>query len=247
MDPLRVSPARTRLAELSVVLPCYDEAANAARVVTAAHTVAASLAERFEVVVVDDGSRDGTADAVRALALPEVVIVQHRRNRGYGAALRSGLGAARFEWVFYTDGDGQFDLQQLDHFLSHRENGVVLAGYRSPRADGSWLRSLNGAGWTALTNAALDLRVRDVNCAFKLFPRELLRQVPLSSRGAAIDAEILAGARRLGVPVRQVPVQHRARTGGTATGARPAVIARALLELAQLYAQTRFRPDRLAS
>lgn len=235
------------LDELSLVLPCFNEEANIASVVRAAVRVGRRVARRIEVIVVDDGSRDASRARVGALGLSEVVLVTHEHNRGYGAALASGLRAARFEWIFYTDGDGQFDLEQLEPFLSRRRKGAVLAGYRHPRADGSVMRSLNGAGWTALTNAALGLGVRDVNCAFKLFPRSLIERTAFVSCGAAIDAEILATARSEGFPVWQAPVRHQARTAGVATGAKPAVMARAILELARLYAQTRFRPERLAS
>ena len=148
--------------------------------------------------------------------------------------------------MFYTDGDGQFDLRQLNVFLASLARPgaprTVLAGYRHPRRD-SLVRTLNGRGWTALANAALGLGVRDVNCAFKLLPRELLARAPLSSRGAAIDAEILAEARRAGYAIAQAPVEHQPRTHGRASGANPAVMARALVELLQLRWRHRSERD----
>jgi len=225
------------LGELSIVLPCHDEAPNVEAVVRAACDAARTVAARWEIVVVDDGSVDGTGERVRALAARQdrIRLVRHERNRGYGAALKSGFREARYDHVFYTDGDGQFDLSQLAGFLAApgRRPGAVLAGYRHPRRD-SLLRALNGRSWTALANATLGLGVRDVNCAFKLFPRELLAATPLSSRGAAIDAEILAEARRRGYPIDEAPVEHRPRRHGRQSGARPVVIARALLELWEL-------------
>lgn len=234
LAPPRCAPV---LGELSIVLPCHDEAENVETVVRAACQAASAVASRWEVVVVDDGSADGTADRVRALASAQASIrlVRHTHNQGYGAALKSGFREARYDHVFYTDGDGQFDLGQLASFLGApgRQPGTVLAGYRHPRRD-SLLRSLNGRSWTALANATLGLGVRDVNCAFKLFPRELLAATPLSSRGAAIDAEILAEARWRGYPIAEAPVEHRPRRHGRQSGARPAVIARALFELWEL-------------
>ena len=234
-------PGPHALRELSIVLPCHDEADNVEAVVRAACSAAGSVASRWEVVVVDDGSLDGTGDRVRALmnggetARDTIRLVTHPRNLGYGAALRSGFREARYDHVFYTDGDGQFDLGQLRTFLAApgRRPGAVLAGYRHPRRD-SLLRSLNGRSWTALANATLGLGVRDVNCAFKLFPRELLAATPLSSSGAAIDAEILAEARRLGYPIEEAPVEHRPRRHGRQSGAHPRVIALAVVELLRL-------------
>lgn len=199
-----------------------------------AHSAASRVAREFEVVVVDDGSVDDTAAQVDALGLDEVIVVRHAQNQGYGAALRTGFRTARHSWVFYTDGDGQFDLTQLEPFVRQAREGSVLAGYRSPRADASLLRSINGHGWTTLTNATLGLGMRDVNCAFKLFPRFLLDQVPMASRGAVIDAELLWAARRMGLPIVQLPVRHSPRRHGEATGARPSVVLRALWELALL-------------
>jgi glycosyltransferase involved in cell wall biosynthesis len=219
---------------LSIVLPCYNEAMSIGPVVKQACASAAAIAREFEVVVVDDGSVDGTAARVTELGFENVIVVRHPRNQGYGAALRTGFRTARHGWVFYTDGDGQFDLTQLEPFVRQAREGTVLAGYRSPRADASLLRSINGRGWTTLTNATLGLGMRDVNCAFKLFPRSLLDQVPMASRGAVIDAEILWAARRMGLPIVQLPVKHSPRRHGQATGARPSVVLRALWELALL-------------
>lgn len=219
--------------QLSVVLPCYNEGRNVARAVREAAHAASRLAATYEIVVVDDGSTDDTCQVAEALRteVPEIRVVRHPVNRGYGSALRSGFRAARYEWVFYTDGDAQFDSRQL---LRVRDaiGKDVLAGYRSPRRDGSWQRTLLGRAWTSLTNAVLDLEIRDTNCAFKLFPKTLLDDIPMHSKGAAIDAEILSEARRRGWSITQVPVEHRPRAHGSATGARPAVMALAMLELA---------------
>ena len=159
----------------------------------------------------------------------------HRTNQGYGAALRSGFREARYAQVFYTDGDGQFDLAQLQSFVAvDRDEDTVLAGYRPPPAGLAAAQperaELDGAG----ERGARPRASRDVNCAFKLFPRELLAVTPLSSRGAAIDAEILAEARRRGYPIAEAPVDHRPRFHGRPSGARPRVIARALVELFRL-------------
>lgn len=219
--------------QLSVVLPCYNEGRNVERAVREAAEAASSIAASYEIVVVDDGSTDDTSQVAEALRaeVPEIRVVRHSVNRGYGTALRTGFRAARFEWVFYTDGDGQFDSRQLASMRDAIGNDV-LAGYRSPRRDGSWRRTMLGRAWTGLTNAVLDLRIRDTNCAFKVFPKTLLDAIPMHSTGAAIDAEILNEARRRGWGITQRPVEHRPRAHGSATGANPTVMARAVLELA---------------
>ncbi|MEM9070773.1 MAG: glycosyltransferase family 2 protein [Myxococcota bacterium] len=241
--------------ELSLILPCYNEGPNVDRAVQEAFETAKEVASAFEIVVVDDGSADDTADRARALqkTIPELVLVQHPVNRGYGAALRTGFRAARFPWVFYTDGDAQFDSRQLCDVVDQVQEGAVLAGYRSPRQDHSVLRTGLGRAWTFLANASLGLAVADVNCAFKVFPKALLDAIPMESQGAAIDAEILAEARHRGLPIRQVPVAHRPRVAGRATGARADVMLLAVWELARVarrlarQPQTRLRPVRLAS
>jgi len=228
-------PTPERVRPLSIVLLFYDEEEVAADVVREALAVGSSLGP-FELVLVDDGSRDGTPAILDSFASGTVRVVRHETNRGYGAALRSGLRAARMPWVFYTDGDGQFDLRELPSFLRSLDRADVVIGYRERRAD-PFVRRALGRAWSALTDAALGTGARDVNCAYKVFPRSLLRRMTLESDGALIDAELLASVRRAGATIAEVPVQHRPRGSGHPTGAKPAVIARALGELAALVAQ----------
>ncbi len=236
---LRDSMSRRRPpTSLSIVLPCFDEAAAIGGVVEAALAAGRSVVGQLEVLVVDDGSTDATAEAVEALCAvhPEVRLLRHGTNRGYGAALRTGFAAARHEHVFFTDGDGQFDLSDLPrlHELTMRYD--VVSAYRRSRRD-PWARVLNGLAWTLLTNVLLGADVRDVNCAFKLFPRKLLEEAELRSEGALLSAELLSEARRLGYSIGQLPVAHLPRRAGRATGADPAVIGRAFRELAELVSR----------
>ncbi|MGB5811298.1 MAG: glycosyltransferase family 2 protein [Polyangiales bacterium] len=223
---------------LSVVVPCFNEEGNIADVVREAAAVGRSLASQLEIVVVDDGSTDGTPEVLHRLgdAVPELAMVRHEVNRGYGAAVRTGLAQASHEYVFLTDGDGQFDLRDLPRAAALLRSHDVVAGYRRSRSDGRW-RALWGRSWTGLVNAAFGLQIRDVNCAFKLVPQRLLRSATLSSDGALISAELLYQARRSRMRIAQVPVSHLPRRSGTQSGASLRVILLAFVEFAALMAQ----------
>ncbi|MCB9601970.1 MAG: glycosyltransferase family 2 protein, partial [Sandaracinus sp.] len=149
----------SRAAELSVVLPCFNEAGNVARVVREAAELAAHVAT-LEIVVVDDGSTDETASIVEGLAVPGLRLVRHDENRGYGAALRSGLLAARHDHVLYVDGDGQIDPRQVAPHLAELRGDRVLCGFRAPRRD-PWTRTLSGLAWTSLVGLTLGVHARD--------------------------------------------------------------------------------------
>jgi glycosyltransferase involved in cell wall biosynthesis len=230
--------------ELSLVFPACDEERNVGPLVDAALALAPRLARRFEIVVVDDGSRDGTAAEVerRRAAAPTLRLVRHPSNRGYGAALRSGLRAARGDLVFFSDADLQFDLAELVDLLAHTERFDVVAGYRATRRDPLGRCVIAGI-WNLMVRALFGLRVRDIDCAFKLFRREVIESMPIASIGAFVNTEILVRARAAGFRIHQVPVTHRPRRHGKQSGARPRVVLRALYELSTLYRELRTTPS----
>jgi glycosyltransferase involved in cell wall biosynthesis len=235
--------------ELSLVFPVFDEEENVGPLLDAAVGLGRRLGRRFEIVVVDDGSRDASATRIAAAAArhPEIVSVSHAANRGYGAALRSGLRAARGDLVFFSDADLQFDLDELSHLLAHTGSFDIVAGVRTPRRDALGRRVL-ARGWGALVGVLFDLPVSDIDCAFKVFRREVLDAIPIASIGAFVNTEILVRARAAGFRIRQVPVTHLPRRAGRSKGATPRVIVRALIELATLYrelrAASRSHPER---
>lgn len=230
---------------LSIFFPAYNEEANIRETVESAVRAAedSPLVGHYEVIVVDDGSRDGTARAVRLLAERHraVRLVSHGENRGYGAALRSGFAAARMDYVFFTDADLQFDLGELDRLLLHAPRYDVVVGYRAPRRD-PFMRLVNARAWSWLNRLLFGLAVADIDAAFKLFRADVIKRLPLRSRGAMISAELLIRLLRRGQEIKEVPVTHAPRRAGAPTGAKLSVILRALSEMAALYGELAGRP-----
>jgi glycosyltransferase involved in cell wall biosynthesis len=230
----------SRLPELSLVFPLWNEQENVDPLLESALALGRRLGRSFEIVVVDDGSVDRSAERLerwRAL-VPELRLVHHPSNRGYGAALRSGLREARGALVFFSDADLQFDLAELEALLDHTESFDIVAGMRTPRRD-PWGRHLLAFGWGLLVRTLFDLRVRDIDCAFKVFRREVIDAIPIASVGAFVNTEILVRADARGFRIRQVPVSHRPRRHGRQSGANPRVVLRALGELLRLYGDLR--------
>ena len=221
---------------ISLVFPMFDEAENVGTLLGSALALAPRLAADFEVIVVDDGSRDGSAAIVESIrrADARVRLLRHPENRGYGAALRSGLRAARGDLVFFSDADLQFDLREIEQLLAHVDAFDIVAGYRAPRRD-PFGRRLLAWGWGILVRALFGLRVRDIDCAFKVFRRPVIDAIEVASIGAFVNTEILVRARRAGFRIREVPVSHHPRVAGRAKGASLRVVCRAILELSTLY------------
>ncbi|MFQ5418422.1 MAG: glycosyltransferase family 2 protein, partial [Myxococcota bacterium] len=208
--------------DLSLVFPVFDEEVNIGPLLDESLRLAPKLARDFEIVVVDDGSRDRSAVVIENWRRrdPRIRLVRHRSNRGYGAALRAGLREARGELVFFSDADLQFDLDELAMLLTHARDFDVVAGYREKRRD-PWPRRLIAALWGALVRGLFGLRVRDIDCAFKVFRRHVIDEIPISSIGAFINTEILVRASNANFRIHQVPVTHRARRHGRQSGASP--------------------------
>jgi glycosyltransferase involved in cell wall biosynthesis len=239
------TPVAPRLPGLTVVLPCFNEASNIAQAIREATSAAAWNADTHEIIVVDDGSTDDTARVAADLArsAPNVRVVLHDSNRGYGAALTTGLRAARMPWVLLTDADLQFDLGQLEEFVPLTHDADLVVGWRIERRD-PLHRRVNAAAWNGLVRRAFDLHVRDVDCAFKLIRRDVVADLPLASSGALISTELLVRAQARGARITELGVEHRPRVAGEQSGANPRVVARAFRELSRLRRELRGRPVR---
>ncbi len=222
--------------EISVFFPCYNEEANVKTTVNKALAVLSQFTDIFEVIIVNDGSTDKTSEVVSALVQEDqrVRVVTHESNRGYGAALRSGFAAACYGVVCFTDADGQFDLKEIENFLPLIETYDAVLGYRLKRQD-KFYRKINTFIYKNAVNLLFRLGVRDIDCAFKMFRREVMSNITINSAGAVASAEMLIKAKRQGYRFVEVGVHHYARQAGQPTGAKIGVIFKAFIELFELW------------
>jgi len=238
-----------RLPDLSYFFPAHNEAANVRGLVAEALATLPTLAERFEIVIVDDGSRDATpaiADELAA-AHPEVRAVHHPTNLGYGAALRTGVAAARFGFIAFTDGDRQFHVDDLGRLIDRMgpagpTSPDVVVGYRIKRAD-PLARTVYANLYRLANRIFFGLAVRDVDCACKLFRRAALDGIAVESGGAFFSAELLIKLRAVGRRIVEVGVPHYPRTAGSPTGAKPQVVFRAMRDFWALRIRLWLQPD----
>lgn len=245
LDP--AAPPIVRLpGSLSLVLPAFNEEANIEVVVRDALATLPRFTDDFEIVVVDDGSRDRTAEVVSTLAKddPRVRLQRHARNRGYGAALATGFRATRGDYVMFMDADRQFDIRDLRLLTPFAAEYDIVAGFRMERND-----PLHRRVFAELFNVSVRIlfgvHLRDIDCAFKLFRGDLLRGMELTAPGALINTEIQAKARRQGARLEQVGVHHYPRLAGEASGGSPRVIVRAMRETLVLWWRMRwYRPPK---
>jgi glycosyltransferase involved in cell wall biosynthesis len=220
---------------LSFIIPAFNEEANIREMIADAMHTLETLDCNYEIVVVDDGSSDNTATIVKEISArhTQVRLIKHERNQGYGAAVFTGLTNATKDLVFFTDSDRQFDLNELEKMLPMIETADLTVGYRAPRRD-TFMRKLNGWGWSKLVTLLFGYTARDIDCAFKLMRRNVIQKLQneIKSRGATFSAEFLVRAKYAGFRINEAAIEgHRPRVAGSPTGAKPAVIIRAFKEL----------------
>ena len=220
---------------LSVFFPCYNEELNLESLVLEAIRVLNNSVEKYEILIINDGSSDKTGPVADRLSKENehVRVIHHKKNRGYGAALISGFSNSVYEWVFFTDGDRQFFMSEIQILLNEINGHDLIIGYRKARRD-PWHRILYGHAWTRLVRLLFGLKVRDINCAFKLIKKRALDGVTLHSSGAVINTEFLAKTKLSGARMKQVGVSHRPRMFGRQSGGSPKVILNAYIELFKL-------------
>ena len=228
------------LRSLTIFFPFHNEEDSIAFMIESAVKTGSKIADDLEIISINDGSEDSTGKIASSMEkkYPGLVrAITHEHNQGYGAALKTGFVNSTKDWVFFSDGDGQFkieDLHLLVDVVVSSDHPVVAVGYRINRKD-PFYRRLNAALFNILIKVLLGLRkVRDIDCAFKLIPAEALKRVlPLDSDGAIISAELLCRCKKAGYSIIEVPIPHYPRLEGTQSGARISVIIKAFTELAR--------------
>ena len=225
---------------ISLFFPLFNEEQNVLTTAADAVRVLEDLGTEFEVILVDDGSTDDTRRLAEGLVSddPRIRTVSHPENRGYGAALRTGFNESKYDVVVFADGDGQFDLSEIQTLLAELPGNDAVIGYRIRRAD-RWYRTLSARAWSALVGILFGVRPKDLDCGFKLFRREAIQSLELESDGAFISTELLAKLNRAGFRIAQAGVHHYPRKAGTSTGNNPVVILRAFYELARFWRELR--------
>ena len=232
--------------ELSIFFPFWNEQDNVESVVQKAIPVAQKIAEKWEIIMIDDGSSDKTLEKIKKLATTDkrLIAVSHKINRGYGAALKTGFEKARYKYVVFNDGDGQFDFSEITKLMEKIENADMVIGFRKKRLDHPFRHILMNMlkVWDYIF---FGFRFKDIDCGFKLFKRQAISKIlPLSSEGAMITTEILAKAKKEKLKITEVEVHHYPRLYGDQSGGNIRVILRAVKESLTLWRDLNFKYGR---
>lgn len=226
------------LKNLSVFFPLVNEEENVEKTVEKAVKVLGSLHLEYEIILINDGSTDNTAAVIEKLAKSnsKIKTIHHEKNLGYGAALKSGFYNAKYDVIAYTDGDGQFDISQIQRFIEKLDIADLIIGYRIDRKDPIH-RKLFAKGWALAILLFFRLKLKDVDCGFKMIKRKVLDKIPKleSQRGGMINAELAIKAKKYGFRVTQVGVNHYPRVFGKPTGANINVIIRSFIDLFKIW------------
>jgi glycosyltransferase involved in cell wall biosynthesis len=231
-----VEPGPSIVSGLSVVLPAYNEEQSIASAVERSLEVLPGLAKVWEVIVVDDGSTDRTAEVVEGLMRehhPRLRLLRHSVNQGYGAALRTGFSRARYDFIFYTDADNQFDVGELASSLPMMQEHDVVVGFRVYRYD-PLMRVVASWVYNLLVRAMFRVRVRDVDCSFKLFRREVLDKITIETENFFVDTELVTKARKWNFRLAEKGVRHYPRTAGETT-VQPSDVIRTLKVVLKMW------------
>ena len=228
------------IAGLSVFFPTYNEEVNIKNTVLKAKMVLDKNSDKWEIIVVNDGSKDSTGKVAGSLSGEDkrIRVVSHDSNRGYGASLKSGFYNSRYSWIAFTDADGQFDFSEIDKFIEKQRetNADLVIGYYLARQV-PFYRKVNTFLWESIVFILFGLKVRDIDCGFKLISKKVIDKIPKleSERGAFISSELLIKANKSGFKIVELGVHHYPRKAGKGTGAKLNVIIKSFVDLFRLW------------
>jgi glycosyltransferase involved in cell wall biosynthesis len=217
---------------ISVFAPCFNEEDNVEKLLNNMLEFIPKISGDYEIIIVDDGSTDATAEIALQLAAshPQIRVIRHKENKGYGAALRTGFENSGKDIIFFTDSDNQFDISEMTKLLPYIRDYDIVTGFRIHRRD-NIIRKINEYGFNRLRRLLFGLKLGDLNCAFKMYKREVIKSISMKSNLAFINSEILIRAKKKGFTIKEVGVTHYPRKWGTQTGANLKVITGTFREL----------------
>lgn len=221
-----------KLDSLSFVIPAHNEEANIRNLIFESVKVLPEFACDFEIIIVDDYSTDNTYKIVNSIKaeIENMKVIRHKKNLGSGAAILSGLSSSKYNYIFYTDADGQFDISDLKRLIPYVNDFDIILGYRLKRRD-NFIRKVSGKLWNSIINIIFGIKIKDVNCAFKLFNRKVISSISVKSQGAFANTEILTRAKKRGFRWAEIGIPHYPRKYDKQSGGRPKVIFRGFYEL----------------
>jgi len=217
------------LLQVSVFLPAYNEEANIAKTIANVEKFLPEISDQYEIIIVNDGSKDNTSQVVKKLARNNLKLrmISHAVNKGYGAAIKSGLYACRYPWIVQMDSDGQFDFSEIKKFIPFTGKFDLVIGFRAKRTDSKYRRFMAGILKLA-DNILFGLSVNDVDCGFKLFKKEVVDRITkLKTESAITVTEFMVRAKNAGYKIKEISVNHYSRKEGEQTGGKPSIIIKA--------------------
>lgn len=223
---------------ISTVFPAYNEEENIEKTINSAMDNLPKFSSKYEIIIVNDGSTDKTGDILNRLSGDNkfLKVIHHEKNKGYGAALKSGITSASCDLIFFCDSDLQFNIEEIEKLLQWIDKYDMVLGYRAKRSD-PFIRKFNAFGWKCLVGLMLGLNVKDIDCAFKIFHKKVFDNIKIDAVGAMVNTDILVQAVANNFTIKEVPVTHFPRANGEQTGANFKVILKAFVELFFLYSK----------
>ena len=240
-----MNPNKYQIDKLSVFFPCYNEEKNITTTVNKAVKVLENTAKEWEILLIDDGSKDNTPQILKKISQTNknITVITHNPNRGYGAALKSGLYNSKYPWITFTDSDGQFDFSEIKKLIKKQkatQADLVIGFYKGRKV--AFYRILGSKLWQFAVFFLFGLRVKDIDCGFKLIRKKVIDEIPKleSERGPFISSELLIKAKKSGFKIIEIGVSHFSRTEGEATGTKLNVIIAGFKDLIRLWYKTNF-------